>query len=121
MLLNPAIETTSAGDPARDQASRIAARTSRAWGRFRQAAVSSFAFVESMGPLYAAKLVRSALGGAAKNKPTAPAPQIVGGHSAQTKADTAAAVLRAMSLTTGHGEIVLLLGHGGNVAPNLTQ
>jgi len=118
VLLNPAIETTSAGDPAKDQASRIAARTSRAWGRFRQAAVSSFAFVESMGPLYAAKLVRSALGGASKNRPIAPAPQIVGGFSAEAKADTAAAVLRAMSLTSGHGKIVLLLGHGGNVTNN---
>jgi uncharacterized protein len=32
----------------------------RAWGRFRQAAVSSFAFVEAMGPVYAGKLVRGA-------------------------------------------------------------
>ena len=117
VLLNPAIETTSAGDPAKDQASRIAARTARAWGRFRQAAVSSFAFVEAMGPVYAIKLVKSALGlgGTAK---TEPAPQVIGGMSAQAKADTGAAVLKAMSLTQGHGEIVLLLGHGGNVTNN---
>ena len=117
VLLNPAIETTSAGDPAKDQADRIAARTARAWGRFRQAAVSSFAFVEAMGPVYAVKLVKSALGFASKAKPE-PAPEVIGGMSAEAKADTGAAVLKAMSLTKGHGEIVLLLGHGGNVTNN---
>jgi hypothetical protein len=117
VLLNPAINTTSAGDPANDQADRIAARGRRAWGRFRQAAVSSFAFVEAMGPVYAVKLVKSALGIAPVAKPE-PAPEVIGGMSAEAKADTGAAVLKAMSLTKGHGEIVLLLGHGGNVTNN---
>ncbi len=117
VLLNPAIHTSSAGDLAGDEASRIAARTTRAWGRFRQAAVSSFAFVEAMGPVYAVKLVKSALGLASKPKPE-PAPQVIGGMSADAKADTGAAVLKAMSLSNGHGEVVLLLGHGGNVTNN---
>jgi uncharacterized protein YbcC (UPF0753/DUF2309 family) len=117
VLLNPAIATTSAGDPAKDQADRINARSLRAWDRFRQAAVSSFAFVEAMGPVYAAKLVKSALGFTPKAK-AEPAPEVIGGMSAEAKADTGAAVLKAMSLTSGHGEIVLLLGHGGNVTNN---
>jgi uncharacterized protein YbcC (UPF0753/DUF2309 family) len=117
VLLNPAVNTTSMGDPAKDQADRIAARGRRAWGRFRQAAVSSFAFVEAMGPVYAVKLVKSALGMTAKPK-AEPAPEVVGGMSAEAKADTGAAVLKAMSLTKGHGEVVLLLGHGGNVTNN---
>lgn len=117
VLLGPAIETSSAGDPAQDQQARINARSARAWGRFRQAAVSSFAFVEAMGPVYAAKLVKSALGFTPKAK-AEPAPQVLGGMSPQAKADTGAAVLKAMSLTHGHGEIVLLLGHGGNVTNN---
>ena len=117
VLLNPAIETSSAGDPAKDRQARINARSARAWGRFRQAAVSSFAFVEAMGPVYAAKLVKSALGFTPKAK-AEPAPQVLGGMSAEAKADTGAAVLKAMSLTHGHGEIVLLLGHGGNVTNN---
>lgn len=117
VLLNPAVNTTSAGDPARDQADRIAARGRRAWGRFRQAAVSSFAFVEAMGPVYAVKLVKSALGFVPKPKPE-PAPEVIGGMSAEAKADTGAAVLKAMSLTKGHGAVVLLLGHGGNVTNN---
>jgi len=117
VLLNPAVETTSAGDPAKDQQARISARSARAWGRFRQAAVSSFAFVEAMGPVYAVKLVKSALGFAPKAK-AEPAPEVIGGMSAAAKADTGAAVLKAMSLTRGHGEVVLLLGHGGNVTNN---
>jgi len=117
VLLNPALHTTSAGDPAKDRADRIAARSRRAWGRFRQAAVSSFAFVEAMGPVYAVKLVKSALGLASK-APSEPAPEVIGGMSAEAKADTGAAVLKAMSLVSGHGEIVLLLGHGGNVTNN---
>lgn len=117
VLLNPAVNTTSAGDPAKDQAARINARSQRAWGRFRQAAVSSFAFVEAMGPVYAVKLVKSALGlgGTAKAEP---APEVIGGMSAAAKADTGAAVLKAMSLTQGHGKVVLLLGHGGNTTNN---
>jgi uncharacterized protein YbcC (UPF0753/DUF2309 family) len=117
VLLNPGVNTTSMGDPAKDQADRIVARGARAWGRFRQAAVSSFAFVEAAGPVYAVKLVKSALGFTPKAK-AEPAPEVVGGMSAEAKADTGAAVLKAMSLTKGHGEIVLLLGHGGNVTNN---
>ncbi|MCZ8369750.1 MAG: DUF2309 domain-containing protein [Porphyrobacter sp.] len=117
VLLNPAVQTTSAGDPAKDQADRIKARSARAWGRFRQAAVSSFAFVEAMGPVYAVKLVKSALGFTPRAK-AEPAPEVIGGMSAEAKADTGAAVLKAMSLQMGHGEIVLLLGHGGNVTNN---
>ncbi len=117
VLLNPGVHTTSRGDPAKDQADRIAARGARAWGRFRQAAVSSFAFVEAAGPVYAVKLMKSALGFVPKPK-AEPAPEVVGGMSAEAKADTGAAVLKAMSLQRGHGEIVLLLGHGGNVTNN---
>ena len=117
VLLNAGVNTTSAGDPAKDQADRIAARSLRAWGRFRQAAVSSFAFVEAMGPIYAVKLVKSALGFTPKAK-LEPAPEVIGGMSAEAKADTGAAVLKAMSMQRGHGEVVLLLGHGGNTTNN---
>ncbi len=118
VLLNPAVETTSHAEPKREQDTRIAARTARAWGRFRQAAVSSFAFVEAAGPFYAGKLFKDALGYGNKSRETAPAPQVVGGFDAKAKAETAAAILGAMSLTKGHGEIILLLGHGGHVTNN---
>jgi len=118
VLLNPGLETTSAGDEDADRDTRIAARTSRAWGRFRQAAVSSFAFVESMGPFYAAKLVRDALGLGSKDNSVDPTPQVIGGMSAETKGEVAATVLGAMSLTANFGKMILLLGHGGNVTNN---
>ncbi len=100
-LLNPALTSTSHRGPKAEAALRIAARTRRAWGRFRQAAVSSFAFVEAAGPLYGAKLVKDALGLGAAARSAEPVPRIEGGLSAEQKARTAAAVLRAMSLTQG--------------------
>ncbi len=117
VLLKPALTAHSHAAPEVEEAARIAARTTRAWGRFRQAAVSSFAFVEAAGPLYSWKLLKSALGlaeGAEKD----PAPQLDVALSAEAKAKTAAAVLRAMSLTTGHARLVLLLGHGAQVTNN---
>lgn len=117
VLLNPGLTSTGHAAPSLEDASRIAARTSRAWGRFRQAAVSSFAFVEAAGPIYGAKLVKDALGLPAKTE-TAPAPRIEGGLAPEAKAATGAAVLKAMSLTTGHARLVLLLGHGGKVTNN---
>ena len=117
VLLKPALTAHSHAAPDVEEAARIAARTTRAWGRFRQAAVSSFAFVEAAGPLYSWKLLKSALGlaeGAEKDL----APQLDVALSAEAKAKTAAAVLRAMSLTTGHARLVLLLGHGAQVTNN---
>ena len=117
VLLTPGLNSRAGVSDAQDAALRIDARARRAWGRFRQAAVSSFAFVESAGPVYAAKLVRDALGLRQGGAPE-PAPMVVGGLSAEAKADTGVAVLRAMSLTEGLGEVVLLLGHGGQVTNN---
>lgn len=118
VLLNPGVQTASHAADEVEQATRVAARATRAWGRFRQAAVSSFAFVEAAGPLYAGKLVRDALGLPKGDATPEPLAQVTGGMSADAKADTGAAVLGAMSLTEGHGKIVLLLGHGGHVTNN---
>ncbi|PWH21003.1 hypothetical protein CEX93_22675, partial [Xanthomonas euvesicatoria] len=65
VLLTPGV-TTCAGDAtssaaASDLSARIAARAKRAWGRFKLAAISSFAFVEATGPIYVAKLLRDGL------------------------------------------------------------
>jgi hypothetical protein len=50
VLLNPGVHSTSEGDdPEADLAARFQARAKRAWGRFKLAAVSSFAFVEATG------------------------------------------------------------------------
>ncbi|WP_137112497.1 YbcC family protein [Rhodobacter sp. SY28-1] len=117
-LLNAALISTSHGDEAHETETRIKARAKRAWGRFRQAAVSSFAFVEAAGPGYGAKLVKDALGLGAEGLTRGPMPRIEGGLSPEAKARTAAAVLRAMSLTEGHARLVLLIGHGAQVTNN---
>ena len=118
VLLNAAmISAPAASSLAMEEAVKIAARGTRAWGRFRQAAVSSFAFVEAAGPIYAAKLVRDALGlqGAAKDPD--PVPEIAG-LDVETRVATAAAVLGAMSMTTGFAPVVMLVGHGASVTNN---
>ncbi len=118
VLLTPGLFSQSQGDPAREQASRIAARTTRAWGRFRQAAVSSFAFVEASGPTYGWKLVRDALGFGGSGFACEPMPRLEQDLTAAQKAATAAAVLKAMSLTRDHAPLVLLIGHGARVTNN---
>jgi uncharacterized protein len=118
VLLTPGLYSCSHAESASEQATRISARTLRAWDRFRQAAISSFAFVEAAGPAYAFKLVRDALGAGAAENAISPAPRIIGGMSAADKAATGAAVLKAMSLSKGHAPLVLLLGHGARVTNN---
>jgi uncharacterized protein len=118
VLLTPALTSTGHAGAEAEAASRIKARSLRAWGRFRQAAVSSFAFVEAAGPAYAVKLVKDALALKQKGQAEEPAPRIEAGLSAEAKVSTAAAVLNAMSLTTGHAPMVLLLGHGAHVTNN---
>lgn len=118
VLLKPSMNSTSHGTEAAEQEVRISARAARAWGRFRQAAVSSFAFVEAAGPFYGAKLIKDTLGFGATRATAGPAPQIAGGLSASAKAETGATVLKAMSLTQNFGRLVLLLGHGAEVTNN---
>lgn len=117
VLLNPALHSHSHATPDAETRVRIDARATRAWGRFRQAAVSSFAFVEAAGPAYGWKLLKSSLhlGSKAEEEP---APQFATPLDAATKAATGAAVLKAMSMQTGHARLVLLLGHGAQVTNN---
>lgn len=119
-LLQPSLRSCS-GDGAMappDQAARITARARRAWGRFKLAAISSFAFVEATGPLYAAKLISDALGLAGERKSADPAPHFTPAPALDTRVDTAATVLRAMSLTRDFAPLVLLVGHGAQVVNN---
>lgn len=120
VLLNPGV-TSSTDDPAlaaQDFAARYRARAKRAWGRFKLAAVSCFAFVEATGPVYLGKLVRDALGLHPNRVPGGPVPRFDPALPLETRVDTAATVLRAMSLTSGFAPVVLLAGHGANVVNN---
>ncbi len=120
VLLNPGVWSCSVepDNAAADQSARFKARATRAWGRFKAAAVSSFAFVEASGPLYAAKLLRGALGVVSKHGPAEPPPRFDPALDLATRVQTAASVLRAMSMTSGYARLVLLVGHGANVTNN---
>lgn len=120
VLLNPGLTTRSGGsdDNGADQAARLKARAKRAWGRFKLAAVSSFAFVEATGPLYIGKLVIDALGLRRMPVPNDPAPRPDRAFDLAARTKAAETVLRAMSLTTGFARLVVLAGHGANVVNN---
>jgi uncharacterized protein YbcC (UPF0753/DUF2309 family) len=120
VLLNPGVMTCSGGpDDARaDQSRRLRTRAKRAWGRFKLAAVSSFAFVEATGPIYVAKLFRDALGLEAKPAPNDPPPRFDPPLDLSARVKAAETVLRAMSLTGNFARLVLFAGHGANVVNN---
>lgn len=120
VLLNPTI-TSSSGDAALaqdDLNARYLARAKRAWGRFKLAAVSSFAFVEAMGPVYMSKLLRDALGRHEMPAPHDPRPRFDPDLDPEARIGAAETVLRAMSLTDNFARLIVLAGHGANVVNN---
>ena len=119
VLLNPAMTSVAGTSEAADadHAARYRARATRAWGRFKLAAVSSFAFVEAAGPTYLPKLVRDALGRRAATSGE-PAPRFEPPLPLAARVDAAETVLRAMSLTSAFARLVVIAGHGAQVANN---
>lgn len=117
VLLTPGVTSQAAEPEKADHNRRYTARAKRAWGRFKLAAVSSFAFVEAAGPLYAGKLVRDslALGGKAALEP---APTMDPALDLGARVGMAKSVLTAMSFTDNFARIVLLAGHGADVTNN---
>src|SRR6056297_324151 len=120
VLLNPGVSTVSGteAEAEADQNARFKARAKRAWGRFKLAAVSSFAFVEATGPIYAGKLVKDALGLERNKAPNDPAPRLDPALDLAARIDAAETVLRAMSLTGNYARLILMAGHGANVVNN---
>ena len=120
VLLNPGVMTCSGGpgDATRDQSARLKARASRAWRRFKLAAVSSFAFVEATGPIYAGTLFRDPLGLSHGPARVDPPPRFDPAVDPAARIKAAETVLRAMSSTTGFAKLVLLVGHGADVVNN---
>jgi uncharacterized protein YbcC (UPF0753/DUF2309 family) len=112
VLLSPGIKTRAADEAGRDANERVRLRTTRAWGRFKRAAVSAFAFVEAAGPLYVGKLLRDGLGLATPSR-REPAPVL--DLPVAERIAAAEGVLRAMSLTEGFAPLVLVCGHGATV------
>jgi uncharacterized protein YbcC (UPF0753/DUF2309 family) len=121
VLLNPGFKSVSGGpqDADADQSARFKARAKRAWGRFKLAAVSSFAFVEATGPLYVGKLLRDAL--ALDHPPPAPndpPPHFDPPLELGSRVKLAETALRSMSLTQNFARLVILAGHGATVVNN---
>jgi len=117
VLLQPGLTSHATEPETADLNRRYIARARRAWGRFKLAAVSSFAFVEATGPLYAGKLVRESLGLGGGVK-TDPLPRMDPAIDLETRVEMARSVLTAMSLTDNFARIILLAGHGADVANN---
>lgn len=120
VLLANTLQSTSASPALEkaDRAARYRSRAGRAWGRFRQAAVSSFAFVEAAGPFFSAQLAGAALKIGHKGKKCEPAPKLTPAPDAATGAGMAASILRAMSLTGNFAPLVILAGHGADTQNN---
>lgn len=117
VLLRPGLASQASEPGQADLNRRYTARAKRAWGRFKLAAVSSFAFVEAAGPIYVGKLLRDALG--LNSQPSAdPAPVMDPEIDLETRVEMAKSVLSAMSLTENFARIVLLAGHGARVTNN---
>ncbi|MEO1639823.1 MAG: DUF2309 domain-containing protein [Pseudomonadota bacterium] len=120
VLLNNGVTSQTGGpdDADADQTARFAARAGRAWGRFKLAAVSSFAFVEASGPIYVGKLLRNALGLEKAAAPDKRKPVLDDSFGLADRIGAATSILNAMSMTENFAPLVLLLGHGANVVNN---
>lgn len=116
VLLRPQLHAASHLPADKEQAARIGGRATRAWGRFRQAAVSSFAFVEAAGLAYGSKLLSSALAKSHRHEDVTP--RLIDHLSATEKGQLATKVLTAMGLKTGLAPIVVLAGHGATTTNN---
>jgi uncharacterized protein YbcC (UPF0753/DUF2309 family) len=112
-------------------------RAMKAWKSFKFAAISSFTYVESMGLLFAGKLLSDSFGYTrpvadpdtdgldrrviARMRPRIES-RVVGGRDTgfapEQRVAMAETVLRAMSLTGGFARLVMLTGHGSTTVNN---
>lgn len=132
-LLAPRLRVTDVGAPA-ELAARRSARldVDAAWKTFKTTALSSFAFVESLGLVFGGDLLVETLGsgeGEAERAGLTPEESAMCKPRITARADGAAVgveercalaegVLRAMGLTRGFARLVLLVGHGSRTRNN---
>ena len=133
-LLAPRFRVTDTGVPA-ELATRRAARldVASAWKTFKTSALSSFAFVESLGLLFGAELIAETLGRGSVSSPERAGltasedarrrprlTELVSGGPVgiEERRALAEGVLRAMSLTRRFARLVVLLGHGSQTRNN---
>ena len=140
VLLTPGFtiaETVS--DPARHeeavQSRRLHHHTQRSWKSFKMGAISCFSFVGPVGLAYLPKMFANAYGFGRPNKRPedeglstwaidhkGPTLEPLGGPDVgialEARIQSAEGVLRAMSLTSGFGRVVLITGHGATTVNN---
>lgn len=105
---------------------QVARGVTTAWKRFKNAAVSSFAFVEAWGVGFLGAIVRDSLKQAgAENEPLKSLsiePETCSGRAAgldfEARLATAEGALNGMSLTKSFARLVLLVGHGSTTTNN---
>jgi len=131
VLLTPALkvrETPGDGSPAALQRARTArarsAARSSVWKTFKRTALTSFAYVETCGLGFAARLIADAFGWRAARaggsaSADCPLPELPAGADAVASlAAMAAGALRNMGLTRDFARIVMLCGHGSSTENN---
>ena len=133
-LLAPRFRVTDSGVPT-DLATRRAMRLDidSAWKSFKTNALSSFAFVESLGLLFGGKLIAETIGRGARDshertgltasedamrKPRLTARAGGGPLGIEDRCALAEGMLRAMSLSRDFARLVVLLGHGSQTRNN---
>lgn len=133
-LLSPAMIVEDAGtahDTARAETRRTL-RNNASWKSLGTTAGSTFSFVEATGIAAAAKLIRDGFGmgsgtgdplrtPAASHATLRPELARLADGSAvplETRVGTAAAILGAMSLTSGYAPVLALIGHGASTENN---
>lgn len=121
VLLAPELRTGTDNDAeAADIADDFIHKAVRPWHQLRTAALTSFAYVDAIGPTYLWHLTKRTLGmtGNKRGHDVSPKPVFKTEPDDTTKCDIAEKILRAMSFTKGFAKIVLLAGHGANVTNN---
>ena len=133
-LLAPRLRVTDVGVDGVADRRRARLRDRSAWASLRKNGVSSFAFVDAIGPLFAGRLIADSVRRprpgahwdgagltAAENGRRKPRlTDIAGGGdlSDEARIDLALGMLRAMGLTRRFGRLVALVGHGSQTRNN---
>lgn len=121
VLLSPGLQTCTHGkDDGDGIVETLAHKASRPWHHVRTAALSSFAYVDAIGPTYVWQLAKRtlSLAGTKSDAGKSPKPVFKTALDDVAKCDIAEKVLRAMSFTDDFAKTVLLAGHGANVTNN---